>query len=347
MLQNLAEHIAQIVLVVTEQGRGEYFNAYWETYTGLSEAESCDFGWMRAFHRDDLERLTREFRRTRDSGGREFEARLRRGRDGTDRRHVCRCSMLGQPAEGGGIVICCTDVEEWREAETRAKEQGALLALALRAQDEERRKTVYGLHDSAGQYLVVLQMKLDGLQRSALGNTGRKNPIVDECRELVKRCCREIRAISHQLYPPLLDDLGLESAVHLYLNGFIERTKARVELEIEPNLGRLDRDLEIALFRVVEQSLASIHRQCAGKDVRVKIGAEPTSVFVELTAPGAGAPQGDKFAAWSDTPGGAGLATLRQRIVEAGGVFEILPRPSGIAIRAAVPRRALVAYACD
>ena len=344
--RNLAAHISQIVFVVTEQVRGEYFNAYWETYTGLSEGQSFDFGWMRAFHRDDLDKLIK-FRSPLEANGREVEARLRRAADGSYRRHLCRCSIVGQEAEGGGLVICCADIEDWREAEARAKEQGALLALSLRAHDEEKRKTAHGLHDSAGQYLVALQMKLDGLQRSATGNAGSKNPIVDECRELVKRCCTEIRTISHQLYPPLLDDLGLESAVHLHVDGFIERTKARVALEIEPNLGRLDRDLEIALFRVVQESLAAIHRQCAGQDVRIKIGAGPTSVVVAVAGSGGGSALPDKFAAWSHTPSGAGLATLRQRIVEAGGLFEVLPLPSGMAIRAEVPRRAMVAHACD
>src|SRR5690349_25126639 len=92
------------------------------------------------------------------------------------------------------------------------------------AQKERMRRTSHGLQGRAGQYLGGLQMKLDGLQRSGIGSTGRKNPTVDECRELVKRCCREIRALSHLLYPPLLDDLGLESAVHLHEDGFVGRT---------------------------------------------------------------------------------------------------------------------------
>ena len=67
--RNLAEYISQIVFVVTEQGRGEYFNAYWKSYTGLSDAQSFDFGWMQALHRDDLDKLIREFRRRLEAGG--------------------------------------------------------------------------------------------------------------------------------------------------------------------------------------------------------------------------------------------------------------------------------------
>jgi two-component system, NarL family, sensor kinase len=207
------------------------------------------------------------------------------------------------------------------------------------------------LHDNAGQYLVALQMKLDGLQRCSIGNTGRKNPIVDECRELVRRCAKELRATSYLLYPPLLDDLGLESAVRLHLDGLMERTRARIELDIEPNLGRLDRDLEIALFRVVQEALANIYQQSGGrqsgnKDAEVKIGASPRSVFVEVRGP-ATEPQPDKFAAGSKVPCASGMAAVRQRILDAGGAFEIDELPGNTAVRAEVPRKALVEHACD
>ena len=351
--RNLTDYISQSVCVVTPEGQGAHFNPYWETYTGLSEEQSLDFGWMQAFHREDLDSFIKLLRRPSEAGAWEFEARLRRASDGSYRRHLCRCSVIASHPDGLiNLLICFTDVEEWRNAEASSKEQGAILALSVRGHDQERRKIAHGLHDSAGQYLVALQMKLDGLQRRSLGNTGCENPIVDECRELVKRCCKEIRAISHLLYPPLLDDLGLESAVRLHVDGFMERNKAGVDLDVEPNLGRLDRDLEIALFRVVQEALASIHRQGAGKNLHIRIGAGQTSVFVEVAGvevagSGGTEPWPDKITASTRTPSGVGMATVRQRILEMGGLFEIGPLPSGMVIRAVVPRRALVAQAGD
>jgi PAS domain S-box-containing protein len=347
-LRSLTDHIAQIVYEITSQGHGQYFNPYWENYTGLSERESLDFGWMGAFHREDLKSFIQLFRRPIEAGGLEFEARLRRAGDGSYRRHVCHCSRL--PHEQNGLMnllICCTDVEEWRKAEATAKEQGELLALSLRIHDEEKRRIAHGLHDSAGQYLVALQLKLDGLQRSSIGKTGCKNSIVDDCRELVKRCCGEIRAVSHLLYPPLLDDLGLESAVHLHVDRFMERTKAKVELDIEPNLGRLDRDLEIALFRVLQLALAGMERQSAGKVVRIKIGGGQTSILIEVAGPDGMDLLPPKFMAAPRTPSSVGLAALRQGIIEAGGRFDIGSARGGTVIRAVVPRRALVSHACD
>lgn len=346
--RNLTDYIAEIVCVLTPQGRGEYFNPYWESYTGLSERESLTFGWMRAFHREDLKSFIELVRRPGEPGGWEFEARVRRASDGSYRRHQCRSSILANQPDGiRSVLICGTDVEGWRNAEASSKEQGALVALSARFHDQEKRKIAHGLHDSAGQYLVALQMKLDGLQRGALGNTGRKNPIVDECCELLKRCCKEVRALSYLLYPPLLDDLGLESAVRLHTDGFMERTKAAVQLDIEPNLGRLDRDLEIALFRVVQEGLASIHRQCACTNVHIKIGVGATSIFAEIEGSGGAELSSDRIMAASRTPSGVSVATLRQRILEIGGLFEIGPLPGGMGVRAVVPRRSLVAQACD
>lgn len=345
--RNLTDHMSQIVCVLTPQGSGQYFNPYWQSYTGLSERESVDFGWTRAFHPEDVDTFVKHIRRSIELGSLQFEARVKRANDGSHRLHLCRLSLLTDQPDGlAKQLIYCTDIEEWRRAEAVAKEQSSLVGLSLRAHDEEKRKIAHGLHDSAGQYLVALQMKLDGLQRS-LAATGRKNPIVDECRELTKRCCREIRATSHLLYPPLLDDLGLEAAMHLHVDRFIERTKVKVELDVEPNLGRLDRDLEIALFRVAQEALATIHRQYAARSVQIKIGTVPTSVFAEVTASGETDGFAHKFMPSGQTNLGVTLATLRQRILEVGGLFEITSSADGTAIRAVVPRRALVAHACD
>ena len=169
---------------------------------------------------------------------------------------------------------------------------------------------------------------------------------MDECRELVKRCSRELRAISYLLHPPLLDDLGLESAVRFHVDSFVERTKIKVELDMEANLGRLDRDLEIALFRVVQEALANIDRQAAGQNARIKIGASSSNVFVEVAASAGMASLPGRFLASPRSASGLGIAITCQRIRQIGGTFELTSSP-GLLIRAAVPRRALVAHACD
>jgi PAS domain S-box-containing protein len=131
--QNLAEHISQPVWVVTPNGYGEYFNPHWGSYTGLSPEDSFDFGWSRAFHPEDIGNFMKLLRNSLRSADWECEVRLRRGADGGYRRHLCRCSPLANQSKGVfRVQICCTDVEEWRQAEASAKEQGRLMGLCVR-----------------------------------------------------------------------------------------------------------------------------------------------------------------------------------------------------------------------
>jgi PAS domain S-box-containing protein len=343
----LIDLIPQMVWIVTSQGYGEHFNRYWETYTGIPQAQSSGFGWTYPFHPEDLDRFMRRLHNTTGTGW-EIEVRVRRASDGAYRRQLAHRSVIEEADDLRRFVVSCTDVEEWRQAEAAASEQGGLLGLSVRSHDKEKRKVAHGLHDSAGQYLVALQMKLDSLQRCSIGKTGRENPVVDECRDLVNRCSKEIRAVSHLLYPPLLDDLGLESAVRFHVDGVMERIKLKVEMEIEPNLGRLDRDLEVALFRVIQEALTNVHRHSISQTARIKIGANTTSVFVEIAASGGGVellPVKSLLSPYASS--GAGIAIVGQQIREVGGVFELITQPGGSVVRAAVPRKALVAQACD
>ena len=338
---NLTDFQPQPVWVVGPDGCADYFNLYWERFTGLCEEESLHFGWIRALHPDDVDAFLKRLRSSVDRPL-EFEVRLK-GADGRYRRHLCRPSLLPGSERVTKLLISCVDVEDWRSSHDT--EQAALLGSSLRAYDEEKRKNAHAIHDSAGQYLIALQMKLDGLQRGS-GNGSRKNPFVDECRELVKRCSRELRSISYLLHPPLLDDLGLEAAIRFHVDSFVERTKIKVELDIEPNLGRLDRDLEIALFRVVQEALANIDRQAAGQSVRIRIGASSSNAFVEATA-SAGMPGlRGRLPVSPRSASGLSMAIARERIRQIGGTFELTASP-GLSIRATVPRRALVSHACD
>jgi PAS domain S-box-containing protein len=138
---NLAEYISQPILVVGSNGYGEYFNTQWRSYTGLSEEESLDFGWSQALHPEDRGNFMRLLRNSGRSGDWEYETRLRRGSDGSYRQQLCRCTVLANQSEGLlRLLVCCTDVEDWREAEAKAKERGALLRLAMRSNDQEKRK---------------------------------------------------------------------------------------------------------------------------------------------------------------------------------------------------------------
>jgi signal transduction histidine kinase len=126
----------------------------------------------------------------------------------------------------------------------------------------------------------------------------------------------------------------------------MQRTGIRVELDVEPSLGRLDRGLEIALFRVVQEGLATVHVQGIVSEIQIKIGAAATNVFVEIAGHSAGKILSAEVLT-AQRGSGNSMTLLRHRILEMGGLFELESLCDGMVLRVAVPRKALVAQACD
>jgi signal transduction histidine kinase len=137
-----------------------------------------------------------------------------------------------------------------------------LSASLLRLQDEERRRIARELHDSLGQYLASLAMQLDQLGQD--GNIER----VAEAQKTLQSCITETRTLSHLLHPPLLDEVGLTSAIEWYVEGFAKRSGIQVKLEM-PRMPRLDKNIETAVFRVLQEALTNIHRHSETRTAEV------------------------------------------------------------------------------
>ena len=145
-------------------------------------------------------------------------------------------------------------------AELKAREQAeaSLRTLSVRLlelQDQERRKFSRELHDSLGQYLVGAKMNL-----AMLGKSLPDNALIAECLKLLDQAMTETRTISHLLHPPLLDETGFASAARWYVEGFAKRSGIQTSLDMPEDLGRLPSSLELALFRVLQESLTNVHR---------------------------------------------------------------------------------------
>ena len=168
-----------------------------------------------------------------------------------------------------------TQIVERHKAEERLRE---LTTRILQLQDEERRRIARDLHDSAGQYLAAIQMNLVALEQPTSKLTAWQAKRISDCQEMVNRCTSEIRTLSYLLHPPLLDDMGLASAIRSYADGFSERSSIRVELDIPKDFERLPIEIETALFRVVQQSLANIHRHSGSCVAKISLRQDAEQV---------------------------------------------------------------------
>lgn len=221
-----------------------------------------------------------------------------------------------------------------RTVEHRTAALRELSSSLLRAQDNERRRISRELHDSVGQYLASAKMSLESLPRS----TEKEIHSYESLMTSLDKCVTETRTISYLLHPPLLDECGLNSALTWYVEGFATRSGIQVNLNIPRDLQRLTGGLELVLFRIVQESLTNIHRhsQSLSVDIQLKIGVD--DVVLQVRDHGQGIPieKLEQFKS-NGTGVGVGLRSMRERISEVGGRFEIESDKSGTLIRVAVP----------
>jgi len=205
--------------------------------------------------------------------------------------------------------------------------------------DEERRQIARELHDSIGQLLAALAMNIAVVQRQSdkLDSLGAR--AVSENAAMVEQISREIRTISHLLHPPLLDAAGLASALRWYVDGFSERSKISVDLEIPEEFGRLSDEMEIAVFRMVQECLTNIHRHSGGTSAAIRLHQEDHRVLVEVKDQGKGISLEKQLELSSPGRTGVGFRGMRERIRQLGGTLEIQSDNAGTAVKATLPLR--------
>ena len=206
----------------------------------------------------------------------------------------------------------------------------------LQTQDEERRHIARELHDSAGQTLTVLGIGLAQLVQKA----GRKAPEIAAQAELiqesVKQLHREIRTTSYLLHPPLLDETGLASALSWYTQGLSERSGMEINLDIPDDFLRLPRELELVIFRLVQECLTNIHRHSGSKTARIRIAVERGAVVVEVHDEGKGMPP-EKLAEIQSGSSGVGTRGMRERLRQFDGQITFESGSSGTRVSVTIP----------
>lgn len=210
----------------------------------------------------------------------------------------------------------------------------------LRSQDEERRRIARELHDSTAQSLAGVAMNLSLLERSqVVAAAPRESRLVADAAALARQCAKEVRALSYLLHPPLLDELGLASALRSYTAGFTERTGIRVHLHLPEDFGRLPAVLETTLFRMVQECLANVHRHSGSPSAAIHIRRRDSEVTLEVEDEGHGLLQGVLA---SGSPGsafrlGVGITGMRERARQLGGSLEIVSGAGGTRVSVVLP----------
>lgn len=221
--------------------------------------------------------------------------------------------------------------ESKRQLQESEKSLRDLSLNLLRTQDEERRRIGRDLHDSLGQYLAALKMKLDGLQAATERHQSIGADDFSQCSELVHESIKEVRTISYLLYPPMLEELGLKSAIPWYLEGFAQRSGIQTTFEVSADFTRLDRDVELALFRVLQESLTNVHRHSGSATADVSLMVTEENVVLMIRDHGKGASGSGTL--------GVGLRGMSERVRQLGGDLELSSSEPGFRVKASVPLR--------
>ncbi|HXN17655.1 MAG TPA: histidine kinase [Candidatus Binatus sp.] len=230
-------------------------------------------------------------------------------------------------------------VEERTQQLMRAHQAVRMLSgQLLQAQDEERRRVARELHDSAGQYLSAIQMNISAVASELTNASESVRALLDDTASLVERCTSEIRTISYLLHPPLLDELGLTSALSWYVEGFSKRSGIEITLDLPATAARFSPEVETAVFRVIQQSLANIHRHSGSKVAHIRLNNHADRLEFEISDEGSGFPQEvlSKFTQNGQLPG-VGISGMRERINSLHGTFDITSHAKGTTIAVKIP----------
>jgi signal transduction histidine kinase len=229
-------------------------------------------------------------------------------------------------------------VEERTAELQRANQDLRLLSSQLQQlQDEERRRLARELHDSVGQLLAAIAMNIEMVRSEAHNLSANTAKRVDDNAQLVEQVSTEIRTISHLLHPPLLDEVGLWSALEWYVDGFSERSKISTSLQLPPNLARLPADTEMAVFRAVQEGLTNVHRHSGSSSCSVRVIEEDNWLHVEIRDHGKGITR-EKQLSLAASRGGVGIRGMQERIRQLGGMLEINSSDSGTTVLVSLPK---------
>ena len=238
-----------------------------------------------------------------------------------------------------GVATIAHDIRDLRKRENEIRIMNRHLQKLSRellaSQDEERRRIARELHDSTAQLLAALTMNLSMMsKRPAVAGDKAARALIEDSLALSERCSQEVRSISYGLHPPLLDELGLISALHAYVEGFSRRSGIAVTMDLAEDLGRLPREIETAIFRIVQECLSNVHRHSGSPTACISLARTAEGIELFVADQGKGVPPG-----WFEDHAnlGVGIPGIRERASQLGGRMDLKAGPNGVTIRVSLP----------
>jgi PAS domain S-box-containing protein len=333
-----------------EDGSYEYVSERFHDYVGIEADGNQPINWFEHVHSDNLSRAKTGWVQCVQSGGSyECEYQLR-SKDGSYRwfrsRAVPIRDLEGQIVKWYGT---CSDIHDSklleqsirnnaaeleRMVDRRTDELRRLSVRLMTMQDQERRRIARDLHDGLGQELAVAKMVLDRmlLQKSA------KPPEEAwvQASEIVDRAIQQVRTMSHLLHPPLLDEVGLLSALSWYVEGLTKRSGIGASLDVQPpDFPRLSSEVETAVFRIVQEALTNVFRHSGARKVKVSLTQKEGAIIVAVRDDGKGI--GKKVVDLEPGSVGVGIGGMKQRAKEFGGELRLINTQPGTLVELTIP----------
>ena len=240
-------------------------------------------------------------------------------------------------AAGTGLGLLARNLQLQAARSARLEVLQGFSAKLLHLQDEERRKIARELHDSLGQYLTAVKINLDLLQNENLQWKSDKG-LLSEAQSILERALVEVRTLSYLLHPPLLDEAGFLVVADDYVRGFAQRSGITASLHTSPEASRLPQDVELALFRILQECLTNVHRHSGGRLVEVHLFQNSDLVILEVKDDGRGMPP-EILRRFYERSGsaGVGLAGMCERARELGGYVDLQSGESGTTVNVTIP----------
>ena len=364
--RTLADNISQFAWMANSSGWMYWFNQRWFDYTGTTLDAVQGAGWQTVLHPEHVDRVVEKIKDCFGTGKVWEDTFPLRGKDGEYRWFLSRAVPIknahGKIAQWFGTNTDITELRNTQDALRKSKEfteeQVRIRTRELEArntkvlqqseqlrdlshkmlqmQDDERRHVARELHDSAGQILAALGMNLAHVAQVARDSSPEVVKGLNETQEYVDQLSKEIRTMSYLLHPPLLDESGLPVALRWYAEGLAERSGMSISVNIPDNLGRFGRDMELMMFRLVQECLTNIHRHSGSKTAEIAVWSNSREVGLDVRDHGKGIPP-ERLASIQAQGGGVGIRGMRERIHPFHGVMEIESNSTGTTISFRIP----------